>query len=643
MGFNPYSKQNQERLKNQPKSTKSSSAFRSDYNSMSRSSSKNNKGGSKNTGFRGGNSSGYKSSAAKSVSGTPRAPYNFVPLNDTVLQAPAAAYLAKNDKLTLEDKQQAYKDFLKGKEPKFSGYFDVELTNLTPLYIAGQKGFFFDGKNYCVPGSSLRGCIKNYFKIITNGTLRTGEDPDVTDKILYYRSFASAYHPLRDIYHDEMTKMKQTETGKKIDVAKSEAGFLVREGKEFFICPATLKRIKDERQAQRVTNDVEWGNTEVEVYTGPMHGKKHYYCFANPRWQIKLSIPEKVMNGYRDDKNRKGIDLLNNSKLAASDRQKKNLRILDGAENYDYIIPCFFVADDKDTVQHFGFGPLYRIPYKKSIGEHIPKNLKEDKIDFAAALFGNKEAWGSRVFFENLYLQDKEKFMEQQAVMIPLMGPNPTSFQNYLQTSNGKVAHWNIEGAPIRGYKLYWHKKCDWRRPADAKNTNENVTKKIAPVAAGNKFCGRIRFESLTAAELGALAKTLSLCDGTEAAYKLGMGKSIGMGSVKLDCRLYVQDETYYTKLFGKNGLNAGVDEHLKEEYIDIFDNYLNEKLGANAKQLYKYRMLELALIMDSSYLSDSDWAKKVGYMDLNDKEERKLNSYRIALPSISEVVKNKK
>lgn len=635
MVFNPYDKRNQERLKSQPQAAKRSSG--SNYNSMSRS------GGSNNNQARKGNTGNKNGGNNKRANlGTPSAPYNFVSLNDTVLQAPAAAYLPKNDKLTLEDKQQAYQAFLSDKQPKFSGYFEVELTNLTALYIAGEKGFFSDGKNYCVPGSSLRGCIKNYFKIITNGTMRTGEDPDVTDKILYYRSFASAYRALRNIYHDEMTTMKENSKGRKIDVAKSEAGFLVREGKEYFICPAASKPEKDVTKAQSVKNTVEWNNAEVNVYTGKMSNKKHYYRFTNPRWQVKLSIPEKVMNGYRDDKNRKGMSLLNNRKLAASENQKQSLRILEGAEKYDYIIPCFFVADKNDVVQHFGFGPLYRIPYKKSIGDHIPKNLKEDKLDFTAALFGNKEAWGSRVFFENLYLQDKGNVLENKAVMTPLMGPNATSFQNYLEPAKDGAAHWNLD-TKIRGYKLYWHKKCDWRRPADAKNKNENVTKTIAPVAAGHRFCGRIRFENLAAAELGALAKALSLCDNGTAAYKLGMGKSIGMGSVKLSCRLYVQDKTYYTRLFGENGLNAGVNEQRKKEYIEVFDGYLNEKLGASAKQLYKHRMRELALIMDTAYLSDPAWAGKVAYMDINDKNSKELNSQRVPLPSISEVVKNKK
>ena len=40
------------------------------------------------------------------------------------------------------------------------------------------------------------------------------------------------------------------------------------------------------------------------------------------------------------------------------------------------------------------------------------------------------------------------------------MGPNPTSFQLYLEQdvdNHSTYNHWGHEGASIRGYKMYWH------------------------------------------------------------------------------------------------------------------------------------------------------------------------------------------
>lgn len=568
------------------------------------------------------------------------APYNFVPLNDVVLK-PAVSVAPD------ATEAGAYKAFLLNGEAKYSGYFTIEMKNLTPMFIDnGKHEFFTDGSNLCIPGSSLRGAIKNYFKIVTNGTMRTGDDGDVTDKLLYYRTFAAGVSYLRDEYNHEMK-----ETVDNRDVNKSQAGFLVREGKEYFICPASFisQKYADSEFNRRydrkgnlilqakINSRIDWHNDNVVVYTGKMDNKKHYYMLSRPQWSRKLRIPEKVMAGYRDDKNAKGIRLLDNKQMAKTGSDGSSL--LRGAEAYDYIMPCFYVANGNE-VKHFGAGPLYRIPYKESIGEHIPANINADKLDFTALMFGNKDSWSSRVFFENLYLQN-DAGKEKEAFMIPLMGANPTSFQNYLEPIDKYNAHhWNDEDAKIRGYKMYWHRKCDWRRPANAANTNENVTKKIAPLKPGCSFIGKIRFENLSAVELGALVKVLSLGDNGKSAYKLGMGKSIGMGSVELQSKLFIQEDNYYTKLFGVTGFDAGVKEADKNKFNAAFDNYLKQMLNANSLRLYQEKMQELTLIMDKAYLEQRDWPDKTAYMDINDREGKKISNSRIPLPSIKEVVK---
>ena len=148
--------------------------------------------------------------------------------------------------------------------------------------------------------------------------------------------------------------------------------------------------------------------------------------------------------------------------------------------------------------------------------------MNSDKVDFAASVFGNKEMWSSRVFFENLYLQGKGNF-ENKDTANPLMGPNLDSYQSYLEPKNGKAEPWN-SSSNIRGYKMYWHRNCDWRNTDNYKNKNSKVSKDIAPLKPEHTFIGRVRFENLSAVELGALTKVLSLGDDGKSAYKLGMG-----------------------------------------------------------------------------------------------------------------------
>ena len=557
-------------------------------------------------------------------SAKPTAPYNFVSLNDKVVQPPLAEYTNG-----CKDLKQAYKDFMAQGE-KYSGYFDVELKNVTPLYIAGANGAFNDGKNYCIPGSSLRGCLKNIFKIITCGSMRVGTNPDVTDKILYFRTFASAFKPLRVLYSDRMTKIITNNKGQKVNASVAQPGFLVRMDKKYYVCPANLQR----QRGSGVDGKIVWENDCAEIYTGKIDGKKHFYRINAPHWNERYTITDDLLNSYRDDKNRKGMSLLDNNDY--SKRGTDNLAILKGAEKYDYVIPCFYVADN-GVVEHFGAGPYYRIPYRTSIGSHIPQNLKDDSVDFTDAVFGSKEAWGSRVFFEDLYLNDNEKgTILPEAYMKPLMTPNSTSFQNYLEPDvNGNAQHWDIENAKLRGYKMYWHKQPQWQE--DPAKSNDKFNKKIAPLKPGQHFYGRIRFENLDKTELGALAKLFELGAEQNCCYKLGMGKPFGLGSVELKAKLYLKNADYYISLFGNEGFE-GYAETDMQHFIANFDTYMNDNLGSSVK-LYNERINELKIIMSMANINKQGWNNKTAYMGLAGSAKKLVNN-RITLPSIEEVIK---
>ena len=85
---------------------------------------------------------------------------------------------------------------------------------------------------------------------------------------------------------------------------------------------------------------------------------------------------------------------------------------------------------------------------------------------------------------------------------------------------------------------MYWHNKMsDWKATEDeAKLTN--VVRKITPIKRGSHFHAKVRFQNLSELELGALLTVFDLAGaGETAAYKLGQGKSLGLGSVKMKQR----------------------------------------------------------------------------------------------------------
>ena len=289
--------------------------------------------------------------------------YNFIGLNSSVL--PAVFAFSLDAAADNEQKIVAFKDFLNNEEEKYSGYFLVEAETKTPLYIEGKSGFFSDGSRLLIPGSSFRGCIKNYFKIITNS------------KMIPYASG-----------------------------------------------------------------------------TGDINGALAVIADINENGEIKY--------------------------------QK--------------------AASEKEASDHF------------DIAAHVPKVLQEGIVDFAEAVFGNKECWAGRVFFEDLYLQkDKAEDCDKAAYAKILLGPNPCLVKNYLCPSpkDGKPSEWKLcTGAEkgdlvsIKGYKMYWHSHGKWEHEEQDNrkyDDKECAPKKIRPVKEKKKFSGRVRFENLSAVELGAL------------------------------------------------------------------------------------------------------------------------------------------
>ena len=130
-----------------------------------------------------------------------RAPYNFIQLNDIIVPSKVNEYI---EKLYLRNKnninysnkknrkmlnEAGYKAFIKD-GIKYNGYFDVDIENITPLYFGGENGLSVDGIHKAIPGSSLRGCLKNVFKIITNSAIRCNENGSISDGLLFWRDIS---------------------------------------------------------------------------------------------------------------------------------------------------------------------------------------------------------------------------------------------------------------------------------------------------------------------------------------------------------------------------------------------------------------------------------------------------------------------
>lgn len=547
----------------------------------------------------------------KSNSAKLTAPYNFVSLNNKVIQPVLAKYI--KDLTDIQALKQGYKDFMSQGE-KYSGYFDVELKNVTPLYIEGAAGAFSDGKNYYIPGSSLRGCLKNIFKIITCGNMKIGTDGDVSGKATSFKTIC----------------IKSKDKKEKIEMVFNNPAFLIVRNGEYIIVSADYSVVPKD---SNMNVNVEWQDDNVVIITGRQGDNG--YCLTSVLWDKKFIVPNDLLQSMEKELvNNKLLDFNKNS-FAKTNSNK--LAILKIKENYDFIVPCLISLKNNEVNG-------IKIPYSISVDDHIlPSEIKNTTVDFASAVFGNKEAWGSRVYFEDLILSNKQtnNIKKEEKAMKPLLSPNPTFYQSYLEADKqGNAQDWDVENAKIRGYKMYWHKQPDWEALNEEKkneNNNENITKYIVPIDAGYNFYGRIRFENLDKTELGALAKLFELGKEPNCCYKLGMGKPLGLGSVEIKGRVYLKEFDYYTKLFTEKGFGGYTEADL-EQFTNDFDEYMRKHLGASV-ELYYERMKELKIIMSMEHLKKANWNKNTDYKAVKGNSKKNF-SKNIVLPSIEEVVK---
>lgn len=210
-------------------------------------------------------------------------------------------------------------------------------------------------------------------------------------------------------------------------------------------------------------------------------------------------------------------------------------------------------------LRFFGHTQMFRMPYRYSPQGLLPDEHKDPgTLDLAQAMFGTvrdqRSGAAGRVFVEDARLHPKQDegrlWLEDNPVVMPkiLGGPKPTTFQHYLtqpepdsEYGRGLKTYNDVGQTTLRGHKLYWHKPKNLARGAFEERPLDETQKGkdkqhtyMKPVRDGVRFRFRVRFENLLPEELGLLWWAVKLPAKGEFAHKIGMGKPLGLGSVRL-------------------------------------------------------------------------------------------------------------
>lgn len=504
------------------------------------------------------------------------APYNFVPLSKKVF-FPDWADQVSHD-IPFED--------------GISGEIVCKLTTQTPVYVRNggnwerndyltnpeTQSFFNVNGQVMIPGTSIKGMLRNVIEIATFGKMNRVDDHRYSvrdlnnrDRELYQKKFVSSggiWKPLAKAAWLQKVPGSndwQFETCSYARVEQSDLNAFNPTNPLLHDCESAVDKYNA------------WGNHPLTVdftSTGAMNqigrhpGKPLYYDFVNSPLLAgnKGTIVFTGQPGV--GKHMEFIFFNPTGKIPVpSDKQKdfQFVHSVDGDLNkpnteWSYWedvlssggkVPVFYL-EEGGVLHSFGLAQMYKLPYAHTIRD-VVKNTSTDhfcdsKPDFAEILFGyisekNGGQLKGRVSVTHGLGCDCRPFDEP--VVTVLGAPKPTYYPSYLEQPDPTVRyHTYMDPNPklstdkpkVRGWKRYPAREeaAVISPPVPSSSVSNDVKTAFTPLHTGATFTFRIKIHNLKPAELGALLWALEWDGKQDLCHSLGMGKSFGYGLVKI-------------------------------------------------------------------------------------------------------------
>lgn len=563
----------------------------------------------------------------RDLSDTALAPYNFVPLPRRVFSVESGVdvggesvklwqchdrYVPGTSSGWIDLEIEALTPiYIRGPVPGSAGQWDARDGRLRPAPYSRADG------TPVIPGSSLRGMVRNLVEILAFSKIQP-----VTDERPFFRTVAN--DRIGKVYRSKMIKGQRKPPGGFLhienesatitpcEVLRVDRSTLQKQGLSIPGGPSYsppwppqhgrcwVKRGEGSDRVSAIEIQDERPKADgwqagTLVLTGNAPRKKREFVFLDPPREAGtgVRVSDAVWKRFHD------ADQITQWQERAYPRNKPTDRCrprnghLRGGE------PVFYLLDDDGKLAFLGRAQMFRLPYEKSPAQLVPDALRDAPLDLAQALFGrvkrNAGDAGStikgRLCFEDAVATGAPPDGDwREPVLVPriLSTPKPTTFQHYLVQDGSRdqiplSTYLEQDKTTIRGHKLYWHR---WdpktgielvREPdghdaklaaltgGDAQATTQHTV--IQPVKARVRFEGRIRFENLADIELGALLHALRLPE--SCAHKIGMGKPLGLGSVRIEARLTRTDPAVRHQSWSEDGRTQSAGDRFVKAFQD--------------------------------------------------------------------------
>jgi len=515
------------------------------------------------------------------------APFNFVPLNKEVF------YPSWSDEISFD----------KPLDESLSGEIEIKITALSPIFIRdsqNEERFCNYNGQFFIPGSSVRGMVRNVLEIMSFAKLKL-----FSDKTYAVRDLNN-----KTVYRDRM------------DLNKIECGWLYidkddRDKLKVECCKIPGRIDSDEigqyKKTPNAKGKYESFNGDLEgyfegirkiykrsskgkkgtiVFTGHVPNKKYEFIFfkqENPEiLEISNDVFEKFKFAYFDGRKTEPKESI--------DWKYWKEKLYNGEK-----IPIFFHREN-GKIKHFGLSYLYKLPYNHSIKDGIKQHFK-NQADLVESIFGfvgekyygfSDEALKSRVQFSHFFARNARELDRRSEV---LGTPRASYYPIYIK-QDGRVYVTFMDDFIIAGRKRYPIHKSN--EPTTTPDTgNDSVRTTFIPLDKDVEFIGKLRFFNLKKAELGALLSALTFHNTKGCYHNIGMGKPLGYGKIKIDVKC--------DKL---------------EEYLKEFELQMEAQIPNWAKTEQLKELFTMATEQDNTGSS------RLEYMDLKDfaKEKNDIN-----------------
>lgn len=441
-------------------------------------------------------------------------------------------------------------DCTEATEPVFSGEIKCRLITKTQIAVPDilknpvpdnvertepkKYDFFTLNGKAAIPGSGIRGVIRSVYEVLTDSCMHLNDKDD-------------------DYFHTRMNK--------------PYAGIITYD-------PASNKYFlhKSERVRDKTGSDYKTGD---KVVFNSKPGKKGasdlvsefltygssngVYLRPDTFGEDKKSNPS-VFKWFEDEEDKSEIDVKFVKRLKANVEMYKGKhkgdyeKTINEMENGEGWLPVWYYRDPDTRSFYFAPSQCSRSVFNKTSHDVVkaakvnacvsPENCCE-----ACALFGfisnenhNSFSRASRVRFTDAVCDSTDCF--DGPYLLPLLAnPRLSSFEFYL-SGNYNKREWNRLYGPdsskvtIAGRKFYWHAPQNVITSDDEKAEEQpTMAARMQLVKKGMDFSFSVFFDRITEKQLRKLVFALDLgenSDDSRRCHKLGHGKPVGLGSVKI-------------------------------------------------------------------------------------------------------------